>query len=258
MDDASLLRYSRHILLEQIGVEGQQRLLEARALVLGAGGLGSPAAIYLAVAGVGRITLVDGDAVELSNLQRQILHTTGRIGQGKAESGRIALGALNPLVRVDARRLRAGPDELQALASETDIVLDCSDNRATRYALNRACVAARVPLISGAASAFSGQIAVFDFRRRDSPCYACLFPEGPGEDEVCAVTGVFAPLTGMVGAIQAGEAIKLLCAAGAPTVGILLGIDALDLSFERIRLARDPACPVCAPAADRGASSPAR
>jgi molybdopterin-synthase adenylyltransferase len=249
MDDASLLRYSRHILLEQIGVEGQQCLLDARALVVGAGGLGSPAAIYLAVAGVGRITLVDGDAVELSNLQRQILHTTGRIGQGKAESGRIALQDLNPQVRVDARQMRAGPVELQALACDADIVLDCSDNRATRYALNRACLAARVPLVSGAASAFSGQLAVFDFRRANSACYACLFPEGPGEDEVCAVTGVFAPLTGMVGAIQAGEAIKLLCKAGADMAGVLLGIDALDLAFERIRIPRAPDCPVCGPPA---------
>ncbi|MCK6431021.1 MAG: HesA/MoeB/ThiF family protein, partial [Burkholderiaceae bacterium] len=191
MDDRQLLRYSRHILLDEIGVEGQERIRAASMLVIGAGGLGSPAAYYLASAGVAKITLVDGDTVDLTNLQRQILHTTERVGAPKAESGRATLAAINPDVEVVpvVRRVDAG--ELDALARDATIVLDCTDNFATRHAVNRACVRHRKPLVSGAAIRFDGQLAVFDLRRADAPCYACLFPEGEGEDELCAIMGVF-------------------------------------------------------------------
>jgi len=243
--DAALLRYARHLLLDEIGIEGQARIRRARLLVVGAGGLGSPAAIYLAAAGVGQLLLVDDDDVDLSNLQRQILHTTERIGQPKASSAGIALRALNPDVAVQVHRERLLPGNAPALVAQADIVLDCSDNRATRYTLNRACLHARVPLVSGSASGFAGQLAVFDFRLDATPCYACLFPEGPGEDEACATAGVFAPLTGVVGALQAGEALRLICGFGAPMSGRLLAIDATGLRFEPLRFARDPACAVC-------------
>jgi molybdopterin/thiamine biosynthesis adenylyltransferase len=249
MDDRQLLRYSRHILLEEIGVEGQERLRAASMLVIGAGGLGSPASFYLASAGVGRIVLVDGDAVDLTNLQRQILHTTERIGAKKAESGKATLGAINPEVEVVAVTQRAGPDELDALVRAATVVLDCSDNFATRHALNRACVAHGRPLVSGAAIRFDGQLAVFDRRQTGSPCYECLFPAGDAEDELCSVMGVFAPLTGMVGTMQAAEALKL--AAGGPASlgeslhGRLLLIDALTMNLRVLRISRDPACAVC-------------
>jgi adenylyltransferase/sulfurtransferase len=249
MDDRQLLRYSRHILLNEIGVEGQARIRTASMLVIGAGGLGSPAAFYLASAGVGRIVLVDGDSVDLTNLQRQILHTTDRIGMMKAESGKAALAAINSDVEVRAVTRRAGPEELEPLVREATVVLDCSDNFATRHALNRACVAHGRPLVSGAAIRFDGQLAVFDRRRADAPCYECVFPAGDAEDELCAVMGVFAPLTGIVGTIQAAEALKL--AAGEATSvgeslhGRLLLIDALTMNLHTVRIARDPACAVC-------------
>jgi molybdopterin/thiamine biosynthesis adenylyltransferase len=246
MDDPALLRYSRHLLLDEIGIEGQARIARARMLVVGAGGLGSPAAIYLVAAGIGRLVLYDGDAVDLTNLQRQILHTTERIGWPKAESAARALGALNPDVAIEAHARRADAATLEALLPHIDVVLDCSDNRATRYAINRACVHAAVPLVSGAASGFSGQLAVLDLRRPDAPCYACLFPEGPGEDDACATTGVFAPLTGFIGALQAGEALRLASAFGDSMSGSLLSVDARDMVFHRLRFARDPNCPVCA------------
>jgi molybdopterin/thiamine biosynthesis adenylyltransferase len=246
MDDPTLLRYSRHLLLEEIGVAGQEAYGRARVLLIGAGGLGSPAASYLVAAGVGRLVLVDHDAVDLTNLQRQLLHTTARIGQPKAESAALALRALNPDVVVDARVLRADAGNLAALLEEVDLVVDCCDNRATRYALNRACVAARRPLVSGAASALAGQLSVYDLRRADAPCYACLFPEGPGSDETCATTGVFAPLTGVIGALQAAEALRLIHPFGEPATGQLLTVDGASMAFRRLRFARDPACPVCA------------
>jgi molybdopterin/thiamine biosynthesis adenylyltransferase len=249
MDDPALLRYSRHLLLDEIGIEGQERYARGRVLIVGAGGLGSPAAIYLAAAGVGRLVLYDGDTVDLTNLQRQILHTTDRIGQAKATSAAQALQALNPHVDIDARARRLDAAELAAQLTGIDVVLDCSDNRATRYAVNRACVAARVPLVSGSASGFAGQLAVLDFRHADGPCYACLFPEGPGEDDACATTGVFAPLTGVIGALQAAEALRILSAFGASAQGRLLSVDAREMDFRRLRFARDPHCPVCAPAA---------
>lgn len=245
MTDQELLRYSRHILLNEIGVEGQQRLREASMLVIGAGGLGSPAAFYLASAGVARITLVDGDTVDLTNLQRQILHTTDRIGTPKAISGQVALAAINADVQVVTVPRRADPVALAELARTATVVLDCSDNFATRHALNRACVAHRKPLVSGAAIRFDGQVAVFDLRHDASPCYACLFPPGDGEDELCAVMGVFAPLTGIIGTTQAAEALKLAAGIGQSLEGRLLMLDALSMRWHSVRVKRDPACPVC-------------
>jgi molybdopterin/thiamine biosynthesis adenylyltransferase len=246
MNDDQLLRYSRHILLDEIGIEGQAKLLSAHALVIGAGGLGSPAALYLASAGVGRITLADGDAVDLTNLQRQILHTTERIGQAKAISGKIALAQINPEVEVCAIHERVADERLAALVDEADVVLDCCDNFATRYAVNRACVAKRRPLVSGAAVRFGGQLAVFDARQESSPCYHCLFPEDSEAEETrCAVMGVFAPLTGIIGAAQAAEALKVLSGAGTPAVGRLLLLDALAMEWRSVRFSRDPACAVC-------------
>jgi len=245
MNDQELLRYSRHILLNEIGVEGQQKLREASMLVIGAGGLGSPAAYYLASAGVARITLVDGDDVDLTNLQRQILHTTDRIGTPKAASGQLTLAAINPDVQVVAVTRRADEAALLQLVGEATVVLDCSDNFATRHALNRACVRHRRPLVSGAAIRFDGQVAVFDLRQAESPCYACLFPPGDGEDELCAVMGVFAPLTGIVGTTQAAEALKLAAGIGESLDGRLLMLDALSMQWHSVRVRRDPACPVC-------------
>jgi len=245
MTDQELLRYSRHILLNEIGVEGQQRLREASMLVIGAGGLGSPAAFYLASAGVARITLVDGDTVDLTNLQRQILHTTDRIGTPKAASGRVALAAINADVEVVTVSRRADQDTLAELVSTATVVLDCSDNFATRHALNRACVTHRKPLVSGAAIRFDGQVAVFDLRHEASPCYACLFPPGDGEDELCALMGVFAPLTGIIGTTQAAEALKLAAGIGESLEGRLLMLDALSMRWHSVRVKRDPACPVC-------------
>ena len=246
MNDEQLLRYSRHILLPEIGVEGQEKLLAAHALVIGAGGLGSPAALYLASAGVGTITLADGDAVDLTNLQRQILHTTAAIGRPKAASGRDTLARLNPEVRVVALEERLDPERLGELVARADVVLDCTDNFATRHAANRACVKHRRALVSGAGVRFDGQISVFDLRRDDSPCYACLFPEDATiEEERCAVMGVFAPLTGIIGATQAAEALKLLAGAGEPLCGRLLLLDALGMEWRSIRLKKDPACRVC-------------
>jgi len=245
MNDQELLRYSRHILLNEIGVEGQQRLREASMLVIGAGGLGSPAAFYLASAGVARITLVDGDRVDLTNLQRQILHTTERIGAPKAVSGQAALAAINDAVQVVPITVRADEGAMMQLVSSATVVLDCSDNFATRHALNRACIAHRKPLVSGAAIRFDGQVAVFDLRQPESPCYACLFPPGDGEDELCAVMGVFAPLTGIIGTTQAAEALKLAAGIGESLDGRLLMLDALAMRWHSVRVRRDPACPVC-------------
>ncbi|HXY22416.1 MAG TPA: molybdopterin-synthase adenylyltransferase MoeB [Burkholderiaceae bacterium] len=246
MDDQSLLRYSRHLLLNEIGVEGQERIAQARVLQVGAGGLGSPAAMYLVAAGVGELVLFDDDRVDLTNLQRQLLHTSQRIGQPKAESAAITLLALNPLVRIETHSERVTAQNLASLLGRIDVVLDCSDNRATRYAVNRACLNARIPLVSASASVFAGQLAVFDFRHPDTPCYACLFPEGTGQDDSCATTGVFAPLVGVIGALQAGEVIKLLCGFGEPASGRLLSFDGLEMQFHRLQFRRDPGCAVCA------------
>jgi molybdopterin/thiamine biosynthesis adenylyltransferase len=248
MTDDQLLRYSRHILLDEIGIEGQQRLLAASALVIGAGGLGSPAALYLAASGVGRIVLVDDDAVDLTNLQRQVMHATARIGQPKVESGREALLQINPGIEVVALRERAAGARLDELVRAASVVLDCSDNFATRHAVNRACVAARVPLVSGAAIRFDGQISVFDPRTVDSPCYACLFPEGAGfEDVACSSMGVFAPLVGVIGAMQAAEALKLLLDVKPSLAGRLLLLDGRAMEWTSIGIARNDACPTCHP-----------
>jgi molybdopterin/thiamine biosynthesis adenylyltransferase len=248
MNDQELLRYSRHILLDEIGIEGQQRLLAASALVIGAGGLGSAAAMYLASAGVGRIVLVDDDEVDLTNLQRQIMHTTARVGQPKADSGREALLQINPDIEVLALRERASGARLEQLVAEASVVLDCCDNFATRHAVSRACTAHRVPLVSGAVIRFDGQISVFDARDPASPCYNCLFPEGAGfQDAACSTMGVFAPLVGIIGAMQAAEALKLLMQVGTPLTGQLLLLDGRSMEWTRIALARNPACPVCTP-----------
>jgi adenylyltransferase/sulfurtransferase len=246
MNDAQLLRYSRHILLDEIGIEGQTRIIGAHALLVGAGGLGSPAALYLASAGVGRLTLADGDSVDLTNLQRQILHTHERIGQLKAVSGQRALAQINPEVVVEPISERLAGERLEMLVAAADVVLDCCDNFATRHAVNRACVRQRKPLVSGAAIGFSAQLAVFDARRDDAPCYHCLFPEGDDVEETrCAVMGIFAPLTGIIGAMQAAEALKVISGAGEPAVGRLLLLDGLTMEWRSVKFGKDPQCVVC-------------
>ncbi|MDR2000782.1 MAG: molybdopterin-synthase adenylyltransferase MoeB [Zoogloeaceae bacterium] len=250
MNDQQLLRYSRHILLPQVGVEGQERLLAARALVVGAGGLGSPAAYYLASAGVGSLVLADGDTVDLSNLQRQILHATDSVGLAKAVSGQNTLARVNPECRVIPRVERLVGTRLEEEVAAADVVLDCSDNFTTRHAINRACVKQRKPLVSGAAIRFDGQVAVFDSRRDDAPCYHCLFPESAEVEEMrCAVMGVFAPLTGIIGATQAAEAVKLIVGCGESLAGRLLLLDGLAMTWRQIAVPRDPGCSVCS--ADR-------
>jgi molybdopterin/thiamine biosynthesis adenylyltransferase len=246
MNDQQLLRYSRHILLDEIGIEGQERLLSAHALIIGAGGLGSPVALYLASAGVGRITLVDDDVVDLTNLQRQILHTTARVGQPKAASGQQTLAEINPDVEVMALRERADEGRLQALVASASVVLDCTDNFRTRHAINQACVNARVPLVSGAAIRMDGQVAVFDTRSGDSACYACLFPPDQVFEEVqCSTMGVFAPLVGIIGTVQAAEALKLLMGVGESLANRLLMLDARSMEWTSIRTAKNADCAVC-------------
>ena len=246
MDDSQLLRYSRHILLNEIGVEGQERIMQGRALVIGAGGLGSPAALYLATAGIGHLTLVDHDTVDLTNLQRQIAHTQARVGQPKVESASQALLAINPELKITTLAERADAARLDILVAETDVALDCSDNFATRHALNAACVRHGVPLVSGAAIRFDGQLAVYDAKDPLSPCYACVFPPDTDFKETrCATMGVFAPLVGIIGSMQAAEALKLLSGAGQSAIGRLLMLDGRDMTWSDIRLARNPDCPVC-------------
>ncbi|SDO23780.1 Molybdopterin or thiamine biosynthesis adenylyltransferase [Rhodoferax sp. OV413] len=246
MNDDQLLRYSRHILLDDIGIEGQEGLLAGHALVIGAGGLGSPVALYLATAGVGQITLVDHDTVDLTNLQRQIAHSMERLGQPKVESARSAIAAINPEVQVQAINARADAALLDRLVAQADVVLDCCDNFATRHAINAACVQHRKPLVSGAAIRMDGQISVFDPRTADSPCYACVFPpDADFEETRCAVMGVLAPLVGIIGAMQAAEAIKLLSGAGTSLAGRLQMLDARSMAWNEIRIPRDPACSVC-------------
>ncbi|MBL8446299.1 MAG: molybdopterin-synthase adenylyltransferase MoeB [Zoogloeaceae bacterium] len=246
MNDDQLLRYSRHILLDEIGIEGQEAFLRARVLVVGAGGLGSPAAMYLAAAGVGSLVLCDGDTVDLTNLQRQILHDAASVGDPKVASGRRTLLRLNPEAKVVALATRLEGQALIEQVQLADVVLDCSDNFATRHAINRACVVTGTPLVSGAAIRFDGQISVFDLRKPESPCYHCLFPEDADSEELrCAVMGVFAPLTGIIGTTQAAEALKLLAGCGTTLVGRLLLLDGLNMEWRSIRLERDPACAVC-------------
>ncbi|AZG12687.1 HesA/MoeB/ThiF family protein [Cupriavidus pauculus] len=246
MNDDQLLRYSRHILLDELGIEGQERLLAGHALVIGAGGLGAAALPYLASAGVGRITIVDDDAVDLTNLQRQILHTTANVGRPKVESAREGLLRINPDIAVQTVARRVGDAELDALVADATVVLDCCDNFATRQAVNRACLKHRKPLVSGAALRFDGQVSVYDLRDPEAPCYGCLFPPSePAPEAACATMGVFAPLVGMVGTVQAAEALKLLTGVGQTLAGRLLMVNAMTMEWTTMRLARTPGCEVC-------------
>lgn len=246
MNDDQLLRYSRHILLDELGVEGQQRLLSGHALVIGAGGLGSPVLLYLASAGVGTITVIDHDEVDRTNLQRQIAHTEARVGRPKVASAAEAMAALNPEVTVRALAQRADAALLDTLVAEADVVLDCSDNFPTRHAVNAACVRHGRPLVSGAAIGLDGQIAVWDARTPTQPCYACVFPPSAEVPEVrCATMGVFAPLVGIIGTMQAAEALKLLAGFGTSLAGRLQMLDARRMEWTEIRVGRDAGCPVC-------------
>lgn len=247
MTDDQLLRYSRHILLEEVGIEGQQRILDSHALVIGAGGLGSPVALYLGSAGVGQITVVDHDTVDVTNLQRQVAHTQQRVGSSKTDSIRQAIAELNPEVRVKAISQRADASLLEELVPAADVVLDCSDNFHTRHLVNHACVSHSKPLVSGAAIRFDGQVAVYDSRELQAPCYACVFaPDDSFQETLCATLGVFAPLVGIIGTIQAAEALKLLSGAGKTLSGRLLMLDGRHMEFSELRLPRNPDCVVCA------------
>lgn len=246
MNDEQLLRYSRHILLSQIDIKGQNRIMAGKVLVVGAGGLGCPAAMYLASAGVGSLTICDGDEVDLTNLQRQILHRQDRIGMNKALSAKVELATVNPDCNVIAIPERLGPDELDALVKANDIVVEASDNFATRHAVNRACVRHRRPLVSGAAIRFAGQLTTFDARQESSPCYNCLFPSGtPVTEERCAATGVLAPLTGVIGSMQAVEVLNLLVHGTSQMVGRLLLFDAFATQCQEMTFQRAPGCEVC-------------
>lgn len=246
MTDDQLLRYSRHLLLNEVGVEGQEKILQAHALVIGAGGLGSPAVLYLATAGVGRITLVDNDVVDLTNLQRQIAHNMDDVGVYKAQSAMNKIASINPDVQVVPVLERADAALLDTLVAQADVVLDCCDNFATRHAINAACVKHRKPLVSGAAIRFDGQITVYDPRVPAAPCYACIFPQDADLEETrCATMGVFAPLVGIIGSMQAAEALKLISGAGKPLTGRLLMLDGRDMSWNEVRLKRDLNCAVC-------------
>ena len=246
MNDQQLLRYARHLMLDEICIEGQQRLLDAHALVIGAGGLGSPALLYLATAGVGRITVVDHDHVELTNLQRQIAHGQSRLGLAKAESACASMATLNPGLQLRAVVARADQALLDDVVPQADVVLDCTDNFRTRHLINSACVQHGKPLVSGAAIGWDAQISVYDTRNPAAPCYACLFPpEAAFEEVACATMGVFAPLVGIVGSMQAAEALKLLAAAGTSLAGQLLMLDARSMQWERVSLPRQAHCAVC-------------
>ena len=246
MNDEQLLRYSRHIFLDEIGIEGQEAILAAHAVVIGAGGLGSPAAMYLASAGVGRITLVDDDTVDLTNLQRQIAHTTERVGQAKVSSCAASLQAINPHVQIHTVQQRVDAKRLQTLVGDASVVLDCTDNYRTRQAINAACVALAKPLVSGAAIRFDGQISVFDRRHNGAACYACLFsPEEQFEEASCSTMGVFAPLVGIIGTMQAAEALKLIAGIGRSLDGRLMMLELKDMEWSTMRVSRNPQCPVC-------------
>jgi molybdopterin-synthase adenylyltransferase len=246
MNDNQLLRYSRHILLPQIEYEGQQALIQSHALIVGAGGLGSPVALYLAASGVGKLTICDFDDVDLTNLQRQIIHTTQSVGVNKAVSAQQTIYEINPEVEVNTVQQKSSEAEFSALIAQADVVIDCSDNFATRYTLNRLCFMHKKPLVSGAAVRFEGQITVFDFRNESSPCYHCLYPDvGADQAMRCSENGVFAPLVGMIGTMQAAEALKCLMGIGENLQGRLLLLDALTAEWRTIKLARDPACSVC-------------
>lgn len=246
MNDNQLLRYSRHILLPQIGYEGQEKLVNSHALIVGAGGLGSPVALYLAASGIGKLTICDFDNVDLTNLQRQIIHTTASVGINKAVSAQQTIYEVNPDVQVETVQEKSTEASFEVLTSAADVVIDCSDNFATRYALNRVCVKLRKPLVSGAAIGFEGQVTVFDMRQQESPCYHCLFPDVGAEEAMrCAENGVFAPLVGMIGTTQAAETLKLILGLGTTLQGRLLLLDVQEMEWRSIRLSRDPDCKVC-------------
>ncbi|MDH5611723.1 MAG: molybdopterin-synthase adenylyltransferase MoeB [Gammaproteobacteria bacterium] len=249
MNDEQLLRYNRHIMLPQIGIEGQQKLHDAHILIIGLGGLGSPAAMYLATAGVGQLTLVDDDAVELSNLQRQIIHRQQNIGEKKVDSAKNNLLAINQEIDIVTIDHRLDESALIQQIQLADVVLDASDNFDTRFAINRACVAQKKPLVSGAAIQFEGQISVFDSRNETCPCYSCLYPSKGEEDLTCSGNGILAPVVGIIGSMQALETIKLICQIGQPLYGRLLLFDALSLQWRTMNLKKDPGCPVCGSAA---------
>jgi molybdopterin/thiamine biosynthesis adenylyltransferase len=246
VNDDQLLRYSRHILLDEVGIEGQQRLIDSHVLIVGAGGLGSPVAIYLAASGVGHITIADHDVVDLTNLQRQIAHTTARVGLLKVESATQAMLDLNPEVRVTPLAFKLDTAQLDALVPTVTLVVDCCDNFETRQAVNAACVRHKVPLVSGAAIRMDGQIAVYDARDDKSPCYACIFPPSEAPEEVrCATMGVLAPLVGVIGTMQAMEAVKLIAGMGSRLTGRLQMLDGRDMAWNEVRLQRNASCPVC-------------
>ena len=247
MNDNQLLRYSRHILLPKIGYEGQEKLVNSHALIVGAGGLGSPVALYLAASGVGKLTICDFDTVDLTNLQRQVIHTTHCVGVNKAVSAQQSIQAINPEIVVQTIQQKSSEVEFEQLIQQADVVIDCSDNFATRYALNRLCYKLKKPLVSGAAIGFEGQVTVFDFRNKASPCYHCLYPDMGGDAEMrCAENGVFSPLVGMIGTTQAAEALKLMMQIGESLQGRLLLLDALSMQWRTIKLSRDANCSVCA------------
>lgn len=247
LDDTQLLRYSRHILLDELGTAAQERFAAAHALIVGMGGLGAPAAQFLVAAGVGTVTICDADSVDLTNLQRQILYSTADIGARKVDAAAQRLRAVNPEVRIETIPRRVDANALLPLVRGADVVLDCCDNFATRHAVNAACVESGKPLVSGAAVRFDGQVAVFDPRDAASPCYHCLFGDGDELEETrCATMGVFAPLVGIVGAMQAAQALQLLGGFGTPLTGRLLLVDALAMRVREMTVPRDPACPVCA------------
>ena len=246
MTDDELLRYSRHILLDEVGIEGQERILGAHALIVGAGGLGSPVALYLGSAGVGHITVVDHDTVDLTNLQRQVAHTMTQVDKPKVQSIQAAIAQINPGVQVTAVQQRADAELLNQLVAQADVVLDCCDNFVTRQAINAACVLQKKPLVSGAAIRFDGQICVYDARDAKSPCYACVFPPDTTFEETrCATMGVFAPLVGIIGSLQAAEALKLISGIGRSLTGRLLMLDGRAMEFTEVRIGRHAACPVC-------------
>ena len=246
MNDNQLLRYSRHILLPQIGYEGQDKLVNSHVLIVGAGGVGSPVALYLAAGGVGTLTICDFDVVDLTNLQRQVVHTTAAVGINKAVSAQQTLATINPDATVHIVTKKSTSQEFSKLITEADVVIDCSDNFATRYLLNTLCVQLKKPLVSGAAIGFEGQVTVFDMRNDGSPCYHCLFPDNGEDTEMrCADNGVFAPLVGMIGATQAAEAMKLLMGIGESLQGRLLLLDVLTMQWREIKLSKDPECKVC-------------
>ena len=245
LSDEQLLQYSRHLMLPEVDMGGQECWLNSRVLIVGAGGLGSPVALYLATAGIGHLVIVDDDEVELSNLQRQIIHTHQEIGKPKAESAARQLAQINPNTQVTSLVARLESAELEEQVAAADLVVDCTDNFKTRHALNRACVATKTPLVSGAAIRFEGQISVYDARKDESPCYRCLYPEDARVEQNCSTSGVFAPLVGMVGAVQAAEALKVLAEVGNPLIGRLLLVDGLSMDWRTMKLKKDPNCPVC-------------